>query len=246
MITFITSLEGEDWKEISDAPGYWASSLGRIASDTTVRFGGCVLKQAFNKTTKRYQVSIPCGGKYKTKPVHRLICSTFHGASPSKKHHAAHWDGNALNNCATNLRWATPKENEEDKKRHGRTVCGEKSIHACLVEADILQIRKMRNEGVENSVIASAFGISISHVIDIGMGKNWNHLPFSNTPKSKKGERNSNASLTENDVRQIRSLLKAHTTGPVSHTVEKICEKFNIGPSGVYAIKYGRKWQHIL
>jgi hypothetical protein len=49
-----------------------------------------------------------------------LIAETFIGPAPSKKHHAAHADGNKLNNAASNLRWATAKENCDDMRKHGR------------------------------------------------------------------------------------------------------------------------------
>lgn len=49
----------------------------------------------------------------------RLVCEAWHGAPPTSVHQAAHNDGNRDNNRPDNLRWATPKENENDKHEHG-------------------------------------------------------------------------------------------------------------------------------
>ena len=38
-------------------------------------------------------------------PVHRIVCSAFHGPSPSKTHVVDHVDTNRANNRAENLRW---------------------------------------------------------------------------------------------------------------------------------------------
>lgn len=51
--------------------------------------------------------------------VHRLVCRAFHGEAPAGKPFALHWDGNPRNNTAENIYWGSPKQNSDDKKRHG-------------------------------------------------------------------------------------------------------------------------------
>lgn len=58
-------------------------------------------------------------GREYRKYVHRLVAEAFHGPQPDG-HEVAHGDGTRDHNCATNLRWATPAENAQDTKRHGR------------------------------------------------------------------------------------------------------------------------------
>ena len=58
--------------------------------------------------------------------VHQLVLEAFVGPRPAR-HQAAHGDGNPLNNTLANLRWATPKENEADKRLHGTLPVGTKS-----------------------------------------------------------------------------------------------------------------------
>jgi hypothetical protein len=55
--------------------------------------------------------------------VHRLVLETFVGPRPAG-HQAVHGDGDRYNNALTNLRWATRKENEADKRRHGTLLLG--------------------------------------------------------------------------------------------------------------------------
>ncbi|WP_193174910.1 HNH endonuclease signature motif containing protein [Oricola nitratireducens] len=44
-------------------------------------------------------------------PVHRIVCSAFHGAPPSDQHVVDHIDTNRANNRPENLRWVTRLEN---------------------------------------------------------------------------------------------------------------------------------------
>ena len=62
-----------------------------------------------------------------------LVVLAFLGPPPFPGAHAAHFDGDKLNNRLSNLRWASPAENEADKRRHGRTrgaLPGERAIQA--------------------------------------------------------------------------------------------------------------------
>lgn len=53
------------------------------------------------------------------KSAHRAMCIMAHGAPPFDGAQAAHNCGNASCVNPAHLRWATAKENEEDKYRHG-------------------------------------------------------------------------------------------------------------------------------
>lgn len=51
--------------------------------------------------------------------VHRLVAIAFISDPPSPVHQAAHGDGVPGHNAAANLRWATPSENQSDRRTHG-------------------------------------------------------------------------------------------------------------------------------
>lgn len=44
-------------------------------------------------------------------PVHRIVCTAFHGDAPSDQHVVDHIDTNRQNNRPENLRWLTKLEN---------------------------------------------------------------------------------------------------------------------------------------
>src|SRR5262245_47053161 len=55
-------------------------------------------------------VSLWQGGKGRTWFVHQMVAIAFHGPRPSRKHDAAHRDGNKLNNHRDNIKWCTRSE----------------------------------------------------------------------------------------------------------------------------------------
>ena len=108
--------------------------------------------------------------------VHRLVCWAFHGPPPSDRHHAAHRDGNALNNTASNLRWASPKENEADKELHGTRRLGSEHANAILDEVTVLDVVKRISTGETQHAVARHLGVSPSAISAIWNGTNWSHL----------------------------------------------------------------------
>lgn len=97
--------------------------------------------------------------------VHRLVAAAFI-PNPENKPDVAHWDGDGTNNAAHNLRWATEVENMADKKRHGTHIKGERHGNAKLTDAQVRDIRKMRDEGEHIDHIAWCFGVSKWTVYD--------------------------------------------------------------------------------
>lgn len=67
-----------------------------------------------------YRVTLCREGKTTRESIHRLVCEAFHGPAPEGKPWVLHKNGNPRDNRAENLYWGTPKENMQDKIRHGR------------------------------------------------------------------------------------------------------------------------------
>jgi hypothetical protein len=105
----------ETWRPIPTAPGYEASSLGRIRNAAR----GNVLSPSLNPETGYLQTTVSIKGRRKTHAVHRAVCAAFHGEPPTTGHQAAHGNGIRTDNRAENLRWATPSENTRDSMEHG-------------------------------------------------------------------------------------------------------------------------------
>ena len=118
-------------------------------------------------------------GKRKTKPVHRLVCSAFHGEPPNEKSVVRHLDGDKTNNDPCNLAWGTYAQNEADKRRHGRTACGERHGQVKLTDEAVRIIRASVPVGLWNaSDAAKVFGVDPSTIRRVAAGKrDWKHLP---------------------------------------------------------------------
>jgi hypothetical protein len=118
-------------KQIKNHEGYLVDTNGIIYSCWRRRYvkGKTGTHKVLTKERKPLSPTIySCGYMYvnlgtnkKAFRLHRLIAQSFL-ENPENKNHVAHIDGNRLNNRVENLRWSTAKENEADKKRHGRAV----------------------------------------------------------------------------------------------------------------------------
>lgn len=107
--------------------------------------------------------------------IHRLVLLTFVGPAPEGML-GLHNDGNASNNRLENLRWDSPKANSEDARRHGKLCRGEAARHAKLREADVLEIRRLRDEGLTMAELAARFGVSKDNIGMIIHRRSWRHL----------------------------------------------------------------------
>jgi hypothetical protein len=116
--------------------------------------------------------------------VSRLLCEHAHGPPPTPYHEAAHSCGKGHLACIAinHLRWATRKENNDDKKIHGTVLRGERVPGAKLSEAKVVEIRKLWSAGLAKPVIAERFGVWTPTISDIVSGKTWAHIPFPIAP----------------------------------------------------------------
>lgn len=87
------------------------------------------------------QVSLWENGKGRTFYVHQIVCISYHGPRPSPRHHAAHRDGDKMNNTPGNVQWVTKEENEADKIAHGRSNRGERNGSAKLTDEQAIEVR---------------------------------------------------------------------------------------------------------
>lgn len=179
----------EVWRAIPGLPGYEASTLGRIRSlDRTIEYGGrwgvtrrihsgrvLALKEKPNGAGGIYWSFYTDGGRYAQ--VNRSVCSAFHGPPPSRKHEAAHLDGDSGNNRPGNLVWATPVENASHKVGHGTVPRGSINGRARLSEDQVAKIIEQYAGGDRSDVLAERFGVSLSSIVMIARGVSWRHVP---------------------------------------------------------------------
>jgi hypothetical protein len=101
-------MEIEIWKSLPITDDYLASSFGRIKSLKSNKEK--ILKPQKGKNEPYYDVTLRINGKSTMKRIHVLVALAFH-LNPEHKKTVNHKDANKLNNYASNLEWATYKEN---------------------------------------------------------------------------------------------------------------------------------------
>lgn len=165
----------EEWREIPSAPGYYASSIGRIRNRH-----GLVLKQRLD-SAGYLRLTVCVNGRQRYSMVSRLVCEAFHGQPPTADHEAAHGDGVRDNNRESNLRWATPLENREDMKLHGTWPALENHPRAGITLAQAEAIRSeykacMGRNRVRRGTrerLATKFNVSVWVIKDVVAGRSW-------------------------------------------------------------------------
>lgn len=160
----------EQWRDVVGYEGlYKVSDLGKV-------FGRCkILRPGTERSGHQYVILCKYGTPNKTAKIHRLVLEAFVGPCPEKCE-CAHRDGNPKNNKLSNLRWATPKENQADRIRHGTDIRGEDHKNAKLTEMDVRNIKRARIRGNTYRSIAAIYGVSHPLIIRIVQGRAWAHI----------------------------------------------------------------------
>ena len=101
--------------------------------------------------------------------VHVLVLEAFVGPKPSPRHVGAHYpDPDPANNRVSNLRWATPEENEADKRLHGTAPRG--GARQATDENVVRAIRAEAARGISFTRIGWFFDLHRSSVARIVRG----------------------------------------------------------------------------
>lgn len=184
----------ETWREIPDWEGYYeVSDLGRVRSmDRTIpsaRWGSQFRKGKVmaltQKKTGYWHIGLRRDHVRQWFGVHHLVCLAFHGSPPTDRHQAAHYpDPNKSNNCATNLMWATPLENQRHRLAHGTHNRGVRNYSAKLGEQQVREIRlRTTLESVRET--AETYGVTPGQIRHIVSGRSWGHLKDETTAARK-------------------------------------------------------------
>lgn len=107
--------------------------------------------------------------------AHRVICEMVHGEPPEGQYEAAHSCGKGHLGCINpkHLRWATPKENQRDKKLHGTLSFGERRWNHRLTDQ---AVRRIIADDRVQSEIAKQYGVTPSVISRIKTGRVWKHI----------------------------------------------------------------------
>lgn len=110
--------------------------------------------------------------------AHRLSLWLSAGAPPVGREQTAHSCRTKLCVAPLHLRWASSKENMEDRDRDGTTLRGEQNGNSRLSAKQVLEIRNKyaRKESTQVQ-LAAQYGVSQTTVSGIVLRKQWRGEP---------------------------------------------------------------------
>lgn len=108
--------------------------------------------------------------------VSHLVLEAFVESRPEGME-CCHNDGVRNNDKLENLRWDTPSNNQQDRKKHGTDQYGENNARSKLTNEIVLEIRRQYATGnFTQRFLARKFGISDMSMCNIVNRKQWKHL----------------------------------------------------------------------
>ena len=154
----------ENWQEITEAPGYFISDQGRVL------YKNKLVKLSQNP--KNY-LRLRIKSKGLNLSVHQLVLKAFGPEQPPNTT-PDHINRIKTDNRLINLRWATVKEQQENRVLNPNK--GSKNHAAKLSEKDITIIRQLLLEGVSQDKIAKRLNVSQCTISRIKLNLAWTHV----------------------------------------------------------------------
>lgn len=167
------------YRAIEGFPGYRISCQGEVESCWLRRGRYRLPTDIWRPLTPilrdRYlTVNLPKRGGKAIRRIHRLVLEAFEGPCPPGRI-ACHRDGDRLNNDLLNLYWGTHQSNSDDAVRHGTKARGE-ALRSKLTEADVIEIRRLREEGAKVVELAARFQVGQSNIRSVLSRRSWKHV----------------------------------------------------------------------
>ena len=186
-IDSLPALPTVDGVEIRHIPGCFGYAAGNDGTIWTCRKRSGLMLPGDNFDTA-WRIKKPTISRYchvalfgsfgnKTMGVHRAVLLAFVGECPDGMQ-CLHGDGNRHNNRLQNLRWGTPKENCEDRQRHGTQAKGETQHLAKLSDDSVAEVRRLFATGrFSKAELGRRFGVSPNAIRLVVTGQTWRHVP---------------------------------------------------------------------
>lgn len=146
---------------------YSISSVGDVYNN----FSGKLLKLSKDKDGYLY---VELAGRRKIK-IHRAVLMTF-VRMPLPGEEGSHLNGIRTDNRLENLIWESRQENSDRRYEHNTICNGERGGLAKLTNEQVIEIRKLREEGRTLTSLAEEFGVSHRLISAIYHRKIWKHI----------------------------------------------------------------------
>lgn len=161
----------EIWKDVVGYENrYMVSNLGRVKRLPNGK--GSNLKELIKSTNRRSKdgyvmITLPNGEK----PLHRLVAEAFI-PNPYNKETVNHIDGNKLNNCVTNLEWATRHEQLQHAYKLGlkKPIRGSENVNSKLTDNDVAYIRRVykpRSKEFGAKALGNKFDVDLQTIMNV-------------------------------------------------------------------------------
>lgn len=135
---------------------------------------GKILVKTKDKQGRNY-VTFSKSGKTSKVRIHLIVAKHFLGENPNNLE-VCHNDGDSSNNCVTNLRYDTHKQNMEDMVTHGKSQRGEKNWNAVATVDQVMKVKELRAQGLYYKDICAQTGLSFCLVAKVCQGRSWKWL----------------------------------------------------------------------
>lgn len=165
-----------DDRYLLTAEGKVFSIIFKNATCSRPRAKPLLLKQGTSTNGYKYvRLSAKSGDRPMNYYIHQLVAKMFLGDMSKKGLIVCHKNGNRLDNRVENIKWATQKENQHDRREHGTANIGEKNPGSKLTEKQVYQIHQLLKTKTKKD-IAATFKLHRETIYHISIGKTWNHI----------------------------------------------------------------------
>lgn len=180
----------EIWKPIKGYEGYYeVSSIGNVRSlDREIKINNKIWKLKGKLLKKRIEshgylaVVLFIGSNRNSQKIHRLVASAFID-NPDNKKEVNHINLIKNDNRVENLEWVTRSENMKHAGLNGKLsgvkgmFLGSKSVRSKVKEEDVLEMRRLKEEGLSSTQIQKIFpSLGSRHIRDILNKVYWTHI----------------------------------------------------------------------
>jgi len=170
--------------DILNYPNYKITDSGDVYSVKLKRFMKAKVNNGYSS------IGLRKDGKYYYHNIHRLVLIAYGELIFNYQDmQACHNDGDKGNNHISNLRWATPRDNTNDKYAHGTAFkCDEGEQHH-NAKLNISMVVKMRIDAVfmNTKQIGLKYGVAKLTAYDAIVGNSWKSVNVIQLPVNLSG-----------------------------------------------------------